>query len=174
MLSALYGVSWSARKLCWPNPGILPALVWKITKDLNQDISHGLMRWEELQASPTATEGSAPFCYQFLPWFYALTSVICFVINGTYALMRRSFCVQWWPDLRNGPTVWDLLHFTSRLITFKTITSPTSGGRSVGVVRSRTQTMEFFFYILFKTPQGSRQWSRYALRVLSWWSHSTP
>jgi hypothetical protein len=25
------------------------------------------------------------------------------------------------------------------------ITSPTSGGRSVGVVRSRTQTMEFFF-----------------------------
>jgi hypothetical protein len=25
------------------------------------------------------------------------------------------------------------------------ITSPTSGGRSVGVFRSRTQTMEFFF-----------------------------
>jgi hypothetical protein len=25
------------------------------------------------------------------------------------------------------------------------ITSPTSGGRSVGIVRSRTQTMEFFF-----------------------------
>jgi hypothetical protein len=28
------------------------------------------------------------------------------------------------------------------------ITSPTSGGRSVGIVRSRTQTMEFFFLIL--------------------------
>jgi hypothetical protein len=26
-------------------------------------------------------------------------------------------------------------------------TSPTSGGRSVGIVRSRTETMEFFFYI---------------------------
>jgi hypothetical protein len=26
------------------------------------------------------------------------------------------------------------------------ITSPTSGGRSVGMVRSRTQTMEFFFF----------------------------
>jgi hypothetical protein len=26
------------------------------------------------------------------------------------------------------------------------ITSPTSGGRSVGIVRSRTQTMEFFFF----------------------------
>jgi hypothetical protein len=25
------------------------------------------------------------------------------------------------------------------------ITSPTSGGRSVGIVRSRTQTMDFFF-----------------------------
>jgi hypothetical protein len=28
------------------------------------------------------------------------------------------------------------------------ITSPTSGGRSVGIVRSRTQTMEFFFLSL--------------------------
>jgi hypothetical protein len=27
------------------------------------------------------------------------------------------------------------------------ITSPTSGGHSVGIVLSRTQTMEFFFYI---------------------------
>jgi hypothetical protein len=27
------------------------------------------------------------------------------------------------------------------------ITSPTSGGRSVGIVRLWTQTMEFFFYI---------------------------
>jgi hypothetical protein len=29
-------------------------------------------------------------------------------------------------------------------------TSPTSGGRSVGIVRSRTQTMELVIYILFK------------------------
>jgi hypothetical protein len=27
------------------------------------------------------------------------------------------------------------------------ITSPTSGGRSVGIVRSRTQTMEFVFFV---------------------------
>jgi hypothetical protein len=27
------------------------------------------------------------------------------------------------------------------------ITSPTRGGRSVGIVRSRTQTMEFFYVI---------------------------
>jgi hypothetical protein len=26
------------------------------------------------------------------------------------------------------------------------LTSPTSGGRSVGIVRSRTQAMEFFFF----------------------------
>jgi hypothetical protein len=30
-----------------------------------------------------------------------------------------------------------------------TIASPTSGGRSVGIVRSRTQTMEFFLQLLF-------------------------
>jgi hypothetical protein len=30
------------------------------------------------------------------------------------------------------------------------ITSPTSGGRSVGVVRSRTQTMEFVFIFLIQ------------------------
>jgi hypothetical protein len=29
------------------------------------------------------------------------------------------------------------------------ITSPTSGGRSVGVIRSRTQTMEFVFVFVF-------------------------
>jgi hypothetical protein len=29
------------------------------------------------------------------------------------------------------------------------ITSPTSGGRSVGIVRSRTQTMEFSFLVSF-------------------------
>jgi hypothetical protein len=29
------------------------------------------------------------------------------------------------------------------------ITSPTSGGRSVGIVRSRTQTMEFFVFFCF-------------------------
>jgi hypothetical protein len=28
------------------------------------------------------------------------------------------------------------------------ISSPTSGGRSVGIVRSRTQTMEFFFFLV--------------------------
>jgi hypothetical protein len=33
------------------------------------------------------------------------------------------------------------------------ITTPTSGGRSVGVVRSRTQTMEFFFIDTFKYNQ---------------------
>jgi hypothetical protein len=31
------------------------------------------------------------------------------------------------------------------------ITSPTSGGCSVGIVRSRTQTLEFFFLALFAT-----------------------
>jgi hypothetical protein len=29
------------------------------------------------------------------------------------------------------------------------VISPTSGGRSVGIVRSRTQTMEFFFFLFF-------------------------
>jgi hypothetical protein len=33
------------------------------------------------------------------------------------------------------------------------VASPTSGGRSVGIVRSRTQTMEFYF-ILVTGPGG--------------------
>jgi hypothetical protein len=32
------------------------------------------------------------------------------------------------------------------------ITSPTRGGRSVGIVRSRTQTIEFNFFLLLKSP----------------------
>jgi hypothetical protein len=35
------------------------------------------------------------------------------------------------------------------------ITSPTSGGRSVGVVRSRTQAMEFFLIYLVKIAVSS-------------------
>jgi hypothetical protein len=34
------------------------------------------------------------------------------------------------------------------------ITSPTSGGRSVGIVRSRTQTMEFSFFYLCSRQFG--------------------
>jgi hypothetical protein len=34
------------------------------------------------------------------------------------------------------------------------ITSPTSGGRSVGIVRSRTQTMEFRFFSLCDIARG--------------------
>jgi hypothetical protein len=30
------------------------------------------------------------------------------------------------------------------------ITSPTGGGRSVGIVRSRTQTVEFFYYLSYQ------------------------
>jgi hypothetical protein len=31
------------------------------------------------------------------------------------------------------------------------ITSPTSGGHSVSIVRSQTQTMEFFFFSVYRT-----------------------
>jgi hypothetical protein len=34
------------------------------------------------------------------------------------------------------------------------ITSPASGGRSVGIVRSRTQTMEFFFLYKYNNISG--------------------
>jgi hypothetical protein len=37
------------------------------------------------------------------------------------------------------------------------ITSPTSGGRSVDIVRSRTQTMEFSFFVLAVTPDYGAQ-----------------
>jgi hypothetical protein len=37
------------------------------------------------------------------------------------------------------------------------ITSPTSGGRSVGIVRSRTQTMEFVFFMLSFSTHASSQ-----------------
>jgi hypothetical protein len=36
-------------------------------------------------------------------------------------------------------------HVAPSILKKLAITSPTSGGRSVGIVRSRTQTMEFFF-----------------------------
>jgi hypothetical protein len=35
------------------------------------------------------------------------------------------------------------------------LTSPTSGGRSVGIVRSRTQPTEFFLYIAAETDSAS-------------------
>jgi hypothetical protein len=42
------------------------------------------------------------------------------------------------------------------------ITSPTSGGRSVGIVRSRTQTMEVYFYVEESRPplwsSGQSSW----------------
>jgi hypothetical protein len=34
------------------------------------------------------------------------------------------------------------------------ITSPTSGGRSVGIVRSRTQTMEFVLFVCLFNRSG--------------------
>jgi hypothetical protein len=37
------------------------------------------------------------------------------------------------------------------------ITSPTSGGRSVGVVRSRTQTMEFVFVVVVVVVVSNRE-----------------
>jgi hypothetical protein len=37
------------------------------------------------------------------------------------------------------------------------ITSPTSGGRSVGIVRSRTQTMEFFLVMDYEDESRYKQ-----------------
>jgi hypothetical protein len=37
------------------------------------------------------------------------------------------------------------------------VTSPTSGGRSVGIVRSRTQTMEFFFFAIDNLPSNDKE-----------------
>jgi hypothetical protein len=49
------------------------------------------------------------------------------------------------------------------------ITSPTSGGRSVGIVRSRTQTMEFFFIIGIWQGVISCQSSEYHKTVFISW-----
>jgi hypothetical protein len=47
---------------------------------------------------------------------------------------------------RGDPSRWPRgTHYTQKLA----ITSPTSGGRSVSVVRSRTQTMEFVCFVYF-------------------------
>jgi hypothetical protein len=47
---------------------------------------------------------------------------------------------------RRDPSRWPRgTHYPQKL----TITSPTSGGRSVGIVRSRTQVMEFVFLFVF-------------------------
>jgi hypothetical protein len=42
-----------------------------------------------------------------------------------------------------------------------TITSPTSGGRSVGIVRSRTKAMEFFFPTLYISADHASLFSDY-------------
>jgi hypothetical protein len=46
-----------------------------------------------------------------------------------------------------------------------TITSPTSGGRSVGIVRSRTQTMEFLYACKVCYEDGFTSWRRSVLPV---------
>ena len=39
------------------------------------------------------------------------------------------------------------------------LTSPTGGGRSVGIVRSRTKATEFFFFMLLKMSVPDYQWT---------------
>jgi hypothetical protein len=55
------------------------------------------------------------------------------------------------------------------------ITSPASGGRSVGIVRSRTQNMEFFFiiysYILINFVLIQNVWT--LSTVLNYWQRNT-
>jgi hypothetical protein len=61
------------------------------------------------------------------------------------------------------------------------ITSPTSGGRSVGIVRSRIQTMEFVFVCFFLKEEMKRRDDQKGIRkrgkfIESLWNlkHGTP
>jgi hypothetical protein len=52
------------------------------------------------------------------------------------------------------------------------ITSPTSGGRSVGTVRSRTQTMEFSFFYNILLLMFYTLWSEFACveNICAWFT----
>jgi hypothetical protein len=68
------------------------------------------------------------------------------VWNGVHSaswVQLRSYCLENREYGRREPSRWPRGTLYPQKLA---ITSPRSGGRSVGIVRSRTQTMEFFFY----------------------------
>jgi hypothetical protein len=67
------------------------------------------------------------------------------LVNTTEELLLRSgSCLENREYGRRDPSLWPRATLYPQKLA---ITSPTSGGRSVGIVRSRTQTMEFFLYV---------------------------
>jgi hypothetical protein len=64
--------------------------------------------------------------------------------RGPLSLVSSGSCLENREYGRRDPSRWPRGTLNPHKLA---ITSPTSGGRSVGIVRSRTQTMEFFFYV---------------------------
>jgi hypothetical protein len=68
------------------------------------------------------------------------------LVSTTEELLDRKVagsCIENREYVRRDPSRWRRGTLYSQKLA---ITSPTSGGRSVGIVRSRTQTMKFFLY----------------------------
>jgi hypothetical protein len=75
-----------------------------------------------------------------------LLHVISYRVSTTEELFGRKSsgsCLENWGYGRGDPSRWPRGTLYPQKLA---ITSPTSGGRSVGIVRSRTQTIEFFFF----------------------------
>jgi hypothetical protein len=65
--------------------------------------------------------------------------------STTEELLDRKVAAPVWKTENTAVGIRHADHVAPSIRKKLAITSPTSGGRSVGIVRSRTQTMEFFY-----------------------------
>jgi hypothetical protein len=71
------------------------------------------------------------------------------LVSTTEELLDRKVAAPVWKTENTAVGIRHADHVAPSIRKKLAITSPTSGGRSVGVVRLRTQTMEFVFVCLF-------------------------
>jgi hypothetical protein len=69
------------------------------------------------------------------------------LVSTTEELLDRNIAAPVYKTVNTAVGIRHADHVAPYIRRKLVITSPTSGGRSVGIVRSRTQTMEFFFYM---------------------------
>jgi hypothetical protein len=93
-------------------------------------------------------------CTTVLRFLKHFSIYICILFKAAYAFDKSSgSCLENREYGRRDPSRWPRGTFYPLKLA---ITSPTSGGRSVGIVRSRTQTMEFslVLYAFDSTEKG--------------------
>jgi hypothetical protein len=80
------------------------------------------------------------------------------LVGTTEELLDRKVATPVYKTENTAVCICHADHVASSIRKKLAITSPTSSGRSVGIVRSRTQTMEFKYVIRFESGVYSRHW----------------